>query len=187
MRGTDPDRATRDLYQAIARGDHPSWRLEVQIMTAEQAKEYRFDPFDITKVWPHADFPPMDRRPSGAQSQPGELLRRGGAGGFLPGQLRARHRTVPGQDAAGTPLQLPRHPPPPAGTQLPPAAGERSEGVQGGQLPARRRHALRRQRRVGAQLLAEQLRRPGPRSERRGTVAGSVRGGRPPAVYPSQR
>lgn len=60
MRGIDPDCATRDLYEAIAKGDYPSWRLEIQIMTPEQAKKYRFDPFDITKVWPHADFPPMN-------------------------------------------------------------------------------------------------------------------------------
>jgi catalase len=59
MRGIDPDVATRDLFQAIARGEHPAWRVEVQIMTPEQAKSYRFDPFDITKVWPHADFPPV--------------------------------------------------------------------------------------------------------------------------------
>ena len=59
MRGSDPDCATRDLYEAIARGDFPSWRLEVQIMMPEQAKDYRFDPFDVTKVWPHGDFPPM--------------------------------------------------------------------------------------------------------------------------------
>jgi catalase len=58
-RGTDPDCTTRDLSEAIARGEYPSWRLEVQIMTPEQAKGYRFDPFDITKVWPHADFPPL--------------------------------------------------------------------------------------------------------------------------------
>jgi len=60
MRGTDPDCVTRDLHEAIAKGDYPSWRLEVQIMTPAQAKKYRFDPFDITKVWPHGDFPPMD-------------------------------------------------------------------------------------------------------------------------------
>ncbi len=60
MRGIDPDVATRDLLQAIARGEHPAWRVEVQIMTPEQAQDYRFDPFDITKVWPHADFPPIE-------------------------------------------------------------------------------------------------------------------------------
>jgi len=59
MKAEDPDHATRDLRQAIESGDYPSWRLEVQIMTPEQAKEYRFDPFDITKVWFHADYPPI--------------------------------------------------------------------------------------------------------------------------------
>jgi len=59
MKGKDPDHATRDLHEAIERGKYPSWRLEVQIMTPEQAEEYRFDPFDITKVWPHEDFPPI--------------------------------------------------------------------------------------------------------------------------------
>jgi len=59
LKGEDPDHATRDLHQAIERGEYPSWRLEVQIMTPEQARDYRFDPFDITKVWFHADFQPM--------------------------------------------------------------------------------------------------------------------------------
>jgi catalase len=59
MKGADPDHATRDLFDAIERGDFPTWRLEMQIMTPEQAKEYRFDPFDITKVWPHGDFEPI--------------------------------------------------------------------------------------------------------------------------------
>jgi catalase len=59
MRGLDPDCVTRDLHDAISKGEFPSWRLEVQIMTPEQAESYRFDPFDITKVWPHADFPPL--------------------------------------------------------------------------------------------------------------------------------
>jgi catalase len=60
MRGVDPDCATRDLTEAIARGEHPSWRVEVQIMAPERAKDYRFDPFDITKIWPHADVPPVE-------------------------------------------------------------------------------------------------------------------------------
>jgi catalase len=59
LKGDDPDHATRDLYKAIEGGEYPSWRVEVQIMTPEQAKDYRFDPFDITKVWFHSDFPPI--------------------------------------------------------------------------------------------------------------------------------
>lgn len=57
LKGKDPDHATRDLFDAIAEGDFPSWSVYVQIMTPEQAKEYRFDPFDVTKVWFHGDFP----------------------------------------------------------------------------------------------------------------------------------
>ena len=60
MKGVDPDHATRDLFDAIARGEYPSWTVQVQIMTPEQAENYRFDPFDVTKVWPHGDFPTMD-------------------------------------------------------------------------------------------------------------------------------
>ncbi len=59
MKGIDPDHATRDLYDAIEQSEYPSWLWEIQVMTPEQAKDYRFDPFDVTKVWPHADFPPI--------------------------------------------------------------------------------------------------------------------------------
>jgi len=59
MKGNDPDHATRDLHDAIEKGDYPSWRLETQIMPAEDAAKYRFNPFDITKVWFHADYPPI--------------------------------------------------------------------------------------------------------------------------------
>lgn len=59
MKGKDPDHATRDLFYAIEKGEYPSWTLEMQIMTPEQAKDYRFDILDITKVWPHGDFPPI--------------------------------------------------------------------------------------------------------------------------------
>jgi len=57
LAGSDPDYATRDLFTAIARGDHPSWKVYIQVMTPEQAKTYRWNIFDITKVWPHKDFP----------------------------------------------------------------------------------------------------------------------------------
>jgi catalase len=53
----DGDYHTRDLHEAIKRGDHPSWTLKMQIMPFEDAKTYRFNPFDLTKVWPRADYP----------------------------------------------------------------------------------------------------------------------------------
>ncbi|MCG8687811.1 MAG: catalase, partial [Desulfobacterales bacterium] len=59
LKGKDPDHATRDLYQAIEKGDYPSWTLEMQILTPEQAKDFGWDIFDITKVWPHGEVPPV--------------------------------------------------------------------------------------------------------------------------------
>jgi catalase len=57
--GSDPDFHRRDLWESIASGDAPEWRLEMQIMPFEDAADYRFNPFDLTKVWPHADYPPI--------------------------------------------------------------------------------------------------------------------------------
>jgi catalase len=59
MAGEDSDFHRRDLWEAIARGEAPEWRLEMQIMPFEDALSYRFNPFDLTKVWPHADYPPI--------------------------------------------------------------------------------------------------------------------------------
>jgi catalase len=58
--GEDGDYHQRDLYDSIERGDYPSWTLKMQIMPFEDAKNYRFNPFDLTKVWPHEDYPLVD-------------------------------------------------------------------------------------------------------------------------------
>src|ERR1700735_3559077 len=55
--GWDADYHQRDLYEAIAHKEFPSWTLYMQIMPFEAAKTYRFNPFDLTKVWPHGDYP----------------------------------------------------------------------------------------------------------------------------------
>jgi catalase len=59
MVSEDPDFHRRDLRAAIDSGNAPEWRLEVQLMPFEDAAGYRFNPFDLTKVWPHADYPPI--------------------------------------------------------------------------------------------------------------------------------
>src|SRR5689334_20221723 len=71
LAGVDGDYHIRDLYEAIERGDHPSWTLHMQIMPFDEAKTYRFNPFDLTKVWPHGDYPlvevgrlTLDRNPT---------------------------------------------------------------------------------------------------------------------------
>ncbi len=55
--GEDPDYHTTDLFESIERGEYPSWTVHVQNMPYEDAWTYRFNPFDITKVWPHSDYP----------------------------------------------------------------------------------------------------------------------------------
>jgi len=60
MSAEDPDFHRADLWNAIESGDHPSWTLEMQVMPFADAADYRFNPFDLTKVWPHADYPPIE-------------------------------------------------------------------------------------------------------------------------------
>ncbi|MED3943728.1 catalase KatA [Priestia megaterium] len=57
LAGENPDYHTEDLFNAIEKGDFPSWKLYVQIMPLEDAETYRFDPFDVTKVWSQKDYP----------------------------------------------------------------------------------------------------------------------------------
>jgi catalase len=71
MTAEDPDFHRRELREAIRSGAAPEWRLEMQVMPFDEATDYRFNPFDLTKVWPHADYPPitvgrlvLDRNPS---------------------------------------------------------------------------------------------------------------------------
>ncbi|MEZ4494593.1 MAG: catalase [Dehalococcoidia bacterium] len=60
LAGVDADYHRRDLFDSIKNGDFPSWTLKMQIMPFEEAKTYRFNPFDLTKVWPHKDYPLID-------------------------------------------------------------------------------------------------------------------------------
>lgn len=55
--GVNPDYHTEDLFNAIENGDFPSWTLYVQIMPIEDANTYRYDAFDVTKVWSQKDYP----------------------------------------------------------------------------------------------------------------------------------
>jgi len=57
LAGENPDYHTEDLFNAIEAGDFPAWTLYVQIMPVEDANTYRFDPFDVTKVWSQKDYP----------------------------------------------------------------------------------------------------------------------------------
>jgi len=58
--GKDRESNQRDLYESIEAGQFPRWKMQIQVMTEEQAAELNFNPFDLTKVWPHDDYPLMD-------------------------------------------------------------------------------------------------------------------------------
>lgn len=60
LAGSDPDYAQRDLFEAIERGEHPRWSMEIQVMSEAQAAARAENPFDVTKVWPHREFPRME-------------------------------------------------------------------------------------------------------------------------------
>ena len=53
----DREHSQRDLFESIEKGDFPKWKMCVQIMPEKDAETYRFNPFDLTKVWSHKDYP----------------------------------------------------------------------------------------------------------------------------------
>eukprot|EP00045_Choanoeca_perplexa_P017732 m.264044 g.264044 ORF g.264044 m.264044 type:complete len:496 (+) comp17617_c0_seq1:39-1526(+) len=57
LRGENPDSSQQDLFESIQNKDFPKWQVCIQVMTDKQAQEFKFDPFDLTKVWSHQDFP----------------------------------------------------------------------------------------------------------------------------------
>jgi len=60
MKSQDMDFAQRDLIENIAAGNFPKWNMKIQVMTEQEAKTYHINPFDLTKVWPHSDYPLID-------------------------------------------------------------------------------------------------------------------------------
>lgn len=58
--GHDRESHQRDLFYAIDSKNFPQWKFQIQVMTDEQAKSCSFNPFDLTKIWPHSDYPMID-------------------------------------------------------------------------------------------------------------------------------
>lgn len=56
----DRESHQRDLFNAIEKGNFPKWNMKIQVMTEEQANNCPFNPFDLTKIWPHGDYPLID-------------------------------------------------------------------------------------------------------------------------------
>ena len=122
-----------DLFGSIERGEFPKWRLCVQIMPELDAEKQPFNPFDLTKVWPHKRLPADRGWHRRAEPESRQLLRRNRATGAEPIQCSARHRVQPGQDAAGTHFLLRRRASSSDRHALRGSAGERAAGA-GAQL-----------------------------------------------------
>ncbi|AKK07681.1 catalase [Corynebacterium testudinoris] len=60
MAGKNADHHRQDLFESIEKGDFPTWDVKVQIMPVAEADNYRFNPFDLTKVWSKKDYPRID-------------------------------------------------------------------------------------------------------------------------------
>jgi len=92
--GENPDYHTEDLFNAIEKGDLPSWKLYVQIMPLEDADTYRFDPFDVTKVWSQKDYPLIEVGRMVLERNPENYFAEVEQATFSPGTL------VPGIDVS---------------------------------------------------------------------------------------
>ena len=83
----DPDSHKRDLQTAIAAGDAPKWTLCVQVMPEADAARTWYDPFDVTKVWPHADYPLIEVGEIELNRTPGDHVAEVERAAFQPGNL----------------------------------------------------------------------------------------------------
>ncbi|ANN14612.1 catalase [Amycolatopsis orientalis] len=127
--GEDADYYIRDLFKNIKQGNHPSWTLYVQVMPYAEAADYRFNPFDLTKVWPKGDYPlikvgrwVLDRNPANyfaeieqAAFEPSNLVPGIGPSPdkMLQGRLFAypdAHRYRIGANYAQLPVNAPKSP-----------------------------------------------------------------------------
>ncbi|UOQ91664.1 catalase KatA [Halobacillus shinanisalinarum] len=94
LAGENPDFHTQDLYAAIDNEEYPAWKVYVQIMPLEDADTYRFDPFDVTKVWSHKDYPLVEVGRMVLDQNPKNFFAEVEQATFSPGAL------VPGVDVS---------------------------------------------------------------------------------------
>jgi catalase len=143
IQANDTGHASKDLYEAIERGDFPKWDLYVQMMSDDEHPELDWDPLDDTKTWPEQDFEP---KLVGTMT-----LNRNVADHHIENRAdRLRHRRAGGrvgllrrQDARRPHLQLQRHPALPGGAELSATAGELATARPSGHKPDRRADVLR--------------------------------------------
>ena len=141
----DRESYQRELFGTIERGEFPKWKLFVQIMPEADAEKTPYNPFDLTKVWPHADYPLIEVGVMELNRNADNYFAEIEQAAFSPSNIVQGHRFQPRQDAAGADFLLCRCAPPPAGHALRGAAGERAQ-MPGAPLSQGRRDAVLQER-----------------------------------------
>jgi len=85
--GDDRESHQRDLYQSIETGDFPKWTLYIQVMPEAEAESYHINPFDLTKVWPHGDYPLIEVGVMELNRNPANYFAEVEQAGFSPGNV----------------------------------------------------------------------------------------------------
>jgi catalase len=169
--GEDLDYHRRDLQAAIERGEFPKWRVQVQIMPEKDAETYAIHPFDLTKVWPHKDYPPVNVGIMELNRNPQNYFAEVEQAAFEPGNM------PPGMSASPDKMLQARLLSYPDAHRY--RIGINYAALPGQHLPPRRPDPFRRQQRRRGELRAQQLRWTGGGSEREGAAAQDFRRCRP--------
>ena len=85
--GEDPDYSTRDLFTAVDAGEFPTWTVHMQVMPEKDADGYKWHPFDLTKVWPHGDYPLIEVGKMELNRNPENYFEEVEQSAFEPGNL----------------------------------------------------------------------------------------------------
>ena len=94
----------RDLLEAIDSGNFPRWTLSIQVMTDQQARTHKHNPFDVTKVWPKADYPLIEGGVMELNRYPDNYFAEVEQAAFSPANIVPGISFSPGQDVAGPPV-----------------------------------------------------------------------------------
>ncbi len=108
INGMDRESHGKDLYESIERGNFPKWTMYVQIMTEEQAKNHYENPFDITKIWRHAEYPLIEVGVLELNRNPENFFAEVEQAAFTPAHVVPRYWLQPGPFPAGQAVFLRR-------------------------------------------------------------------------------
>ncbi|KAJ3557034.1 hypothetical protein NM688_g1691 [Phlebia brevispora] len=144
LAGENPDHGLQSMFKDIEEGKYPTWDVFVQVMTPEQAEKFRYNILDLTKVWPHSEFPlrPIGKMVLNENPQnyfaeieqvrhPATPPAAEGADSYVAGcllslSLGARCRALCGPSPPVASVFLPGHPPSSSWCELPAAARQRA-------------------------------------------------------------